>query len=161
MIRRALACTVMAASMAASMATGPAATAGVQSTTCTSQNRGRLDPGLTTSSADQSLRGHGTLSACSGGGVTSGTVRGRGHGSGSCFSFSGGIRFNITWDTAETSKGRIRFTIDNTGAAARGQIVSGKFAGEPISLSNVSFSILEGDCTSGVTKAELDATVSL
>jgi hypothetical protein len=154
--------TLLASILGAAVATAPAAGASVaaQSTTCKLKAIAKFKPGLTLSEQQQKIKASGTLSNCSGGGVSSAVFSGKGGGSMSCTSGSGTATLNVTWNTNETSV--VSLTVDVGAMSFSGMVTSGKFAGEPVSATNVSITPVKGDCFfSPVTKAKAKATASL
>ena len=160
MSRRVLACALVASSTAAIAFAAPAAHAApaAQSTTCNASLLLEFNPGLTLSEQDQRIRIGGSLDGCSGGGVNSATVAGKGRGSLSCTSGSAQAIINLTWDTSERSQ--VLVTVDTSGNI-NGSVTRGKFAGEAVSAS-LTVTSLNGDCVfTPVTKASATGTVAL
>jgi hypothetical protein len=153
----------MAASIVGVSALGAlAAPAGpsAQSTSCHLKAVLKFNPGLTFTEQQQKIRAMGKLTHCSGGGVTSATFRGKGGGSLSCTSGTGSATVTITWNTLETSV--VSLTLDVGNDTFSGTVVSGKFAGEDVTASDVTITPLEGDCVfTPVTKARVTASVAL
>jgi hypothetical protein len=142
---------------------GSAAQAGTatQSTSCTLSSVVTFNPGLDFSTEhQQTIKVRGKLKACVGGGVVSAAARGKGGGSLSCTSGTATVKLKLLWNTGETSV--VSLIVDLGAQSLSGTVASGKFAGETVSASNVSFMILAGDCfVTPVTKAKVKATVAL
>jgi hypothetical protein len=160
---RALVAAAMVASLTGTSALGAAwAKAGprAQSTSCHLKATLKFNPGLTFTEQQQKIRAKGKLSKCNGGGVSSATFAGKGSGKLSCTSGTGSATVNITWNTLETSV--VSLTLDVGNGTFSGTVVSGKFAGEDVSASNVTITPVEGDCFfTPVTKARVTASVAL
>jgi len=155
-MRRTMMCTLAIGTMLLSMAfAGPAAQAGIaQSTSCHLKTTVHFDPGLTGTERAQAIKAKGHLSNCNGGGVTGAYLKGKGSGSLSCTSGTATVNVRATWNTGETSK--ISLTVDLGNQTLSGSVTSGKFAGEDVSVSNVKFTVLAGDCFfTPVTKARV------
>jgi hypothetical protein len=130
-----------------------------QSTTCQLSATVTFDPGLTFTARDQAIKARGTLASCSGGGVTGGSLRGKGGGNLSCTSGTAKATATIRWNTGQSSTLRLR--VDVSSGSATGKVTAGKFAGEPAS-GDLTISPITGDCfNSPVTKASADGSVSL
>jgi hypothetical protein len=130
-----------------------------QSTTCDVSGTAKFTPGLTLSVQAEKVKVHGSLSGCSGGGVTSATVAGKAKGQLSCTSGTANGSLSVTWDTAETSL--IRFSVDVSSGSFSGTVASGKFAGEPVTGS-LTLTPITGDCfITPVTKASVSGTASI
>jgi len=160
MSRRVLAWALVASSTAAIAFAAPAAHAvpAAQSTTCNASFLLGFNPGLTLSERAQRIRVGGNLDGCSGGGVSSATVSGKGRGSLSCTSGTAQAIINLTWDTTERSQ--VLVTVDTSGNI-NGSVTRGKFAGETVSAS-LTITPLNGDCVfTPVTKASATGTVAL
>jgi hypothetical protein len=141
---------------------GPVAQAGTrtQSTTCNLNTTVNFSPGLGLSQSQQTVTAHGKLTHCNGGGVTKAKFKGSGGGNLSCTSGTGTATLKLKWNTGEKSK--VSLTIDLGSQTLSGSVVSGKFAGEDITVSNVTFTILSGDCVfTPVTAAQVTGTASL
>jgi hypothetical protein len=160
MLRRILASAAIAASLTMLVTAGSAqARPAVQSTTCSLSSILTFSPGLTFTAVDQTIKARGTLDSCSGGGVSSGTLRGRGGGTLSCTSGMAKAKAIITWDTSETSTVKLR--ADVSSGTVTGKVVAGKFSGEP-ATGDLTLTPIEGDCfSSPVTKASAEGPVSL
>ena len=159
--RRILASWVVAGTLAAMVfISSPAhARPSAQSTTCHLSAIVTFNPGLTFSAQDQIVRTRGTLDSCSGGGVTSATLRGKGAGSLSCTSGTAKATVTIHWNTAASSTLKLR--VDVGSGSATGRVTAGKFAGESASA-NLTLTPIDGDCfNTPVTKASADGSVSL
>lgn len=129
-----------------------------QSTTCSFDATATFDPGLTFPDQEQQIRLTGTLSGCVGGGVTGGTVVGRGGGVMSCLSGSGTGQFLLKWNTGERSGASIELTPDGT---LTGEVTKGKFAGEALT-GDLTAEPLDGDCFfSPVTQVHVFGSVSV
>ncbi len=158
---------LMAGTLLASIVGATAATATVagaspatQSTTCKLKAIAKFNPGLTLSQQQQKIKASGTLSNCSGGGVSSAIFSGKGSGNMSCTSGTGTATLNVTWNTSEASV--VSLTVDVGAMSFSGMVTSGKFAGEPVSATNVSITPINGDCFfTPVTKAKAKAKASL
>ena len=142
---------------------GPAAQAGTAaaSTSCSLSSVVSFSPGLDYSTEHpQKIKVKGKLTGCVGGGVASAKAKGKGGGSLSCTSGSATVSLKVKWNTGESST--VSLIVDLGSQSLSGTVASGKFAGETVSASNVSFTILQGDCFfSPVTKAQVDGTVAL
>ena len=161
-VRFLIAGTLLASILGATAATATVAGASpaAQSTTCKLKAIAKFNPGLTLSQQQQKIKASGTLSNCSGGGVSSAIFAGKGGGNMSCTSGTGTATLNVTWNTNETSV--VSLTVDVGAMSFSGMVTSGKFAGEPVSATNVSITPINGDCVfTPVTKAKAKATASL
>jgi hypothetical protein len=155
---------LVAAVIAASvgfLAPGPAVAAPGQSTACSGDLVVKLDPGLTFVTQRQRLLFQGTLSNCAGGGVTGGTVVGKGRAKASCTEGIVQALFRVRWDTGETSSIYVQGTLSLSGGSLTGTVTAGKFVGESVTASNISVTVLTGNCFTPVTKAELTADVGI
>lgn len=162
LVRLVTAGALLASLAGASMVSASAALArpAAQSTSCHMKAILKFNPGLTFNQAQQKIRVKGKLSNCQGGGVTSATFAGRGSGDLSCTSGTGNAKLNVVWNTLETSV--LSITIDIGSQSFSGTVTSGKFAGESLTASNITFTVLQGDCFfSPVTKARVTATVGV
>jgi hypothetical protein len=129
-----------------------------QSTTCDLDSTARFKPGLTLDVMAQKIKAGGKLTNCVGGGVSSAKIYARGKGQLSCTNGTAKLKFTITWNTSEKSKGT--FTADVSTGAISGMVKSGKFAGEDVS-GDVTLTPLQGDCvTTPVTKADVAGSLS-
>ncbi len=161
-MRKVLAGGLIAGMMLTVALAGPAAQAGTsaQSTTCRLSTIVNFDPGLTLTQSQQAITAKGKLTHCNGGGVTKAKVKGGGGGNLSCTSGTGTVTLKLRWNTGERSK--VSLTVDLGNQTLSGSVVSGKFAGEDISVNNVSFKILSGDCVfTPVTQAQVTGTAAL
>jgi hypothetical protein len=161
-VRRTLAGGLIAGLLLTVALSGPAAMAGTraQSTSCNLSTIVTFDPGLGLSQAQQKITAKGKLTQCNGGGVTKAKFKGKGGGSLSCTSGTGTITLKVKWNTKETSK--VSLTVDLGNQSLSGSVISGKFAGEDVTVSNVTFTILSGDCVfQPVTKAQVTGTAGL
>ncbi len=152
---------VLVAGVMASMAfVAPVAVArpATQSTTCDLKGSVKINPGLTFSVQAERIKLSGTLSGCSGGGVTGGTGAGKGKGNLSCTSGTATATIDITWNTTETST--VKMTVDVSNGSVSGTVSSGKFAGESVSGS-LTVQPTSGNCFTPVTKAKISGSVSL
>ena len=103
---------------------------------------------------------HGKLTGCNGGGVLSAKFRGKGGGTISCTSGIATIKLKNTWNTTETSVISLKADLGST--TLMGTVKKGKFAGEDVTATDVTFTPVDGNCiTSPLTKATITATVSL
>ncbi len=154
-MRRILAGGLVAATLSMLAIAAPAAQAApAQSTSCHLKAVVHFDPGLSGSESNQVIKTKGHLSNCSGGGVTGAYLKGKGSGSLSCTSGTGTVNLRVTWNTGETSK--VSLTVDLGNQTLSGSVTSGKFAGEDVSVSNVQFTVLAGDCFfTPITKARV------
>jgi len=161
-VRRALTGGLIAGVMLTFAFAGPAAQAGTtaQSTSCKLNTIVNFDPGLTLSQSQQVITAKGKLTHCNGGGVTRARFKGSGGGSLSCTSGTGTVTLKLRWNTGEKSK--VSLTVDLGNQTLSGSVVSGKFAGEDVTVSNVTFTILSGDCVfTPVTQAQVTGTAAL
>ena len=161
MLRRVLACALVAGSVGAFVFAAPVAqaTPRAQSTTCDANLLLRFRPGLTFNTRSQMIRISGSLSNCVGGGVASATViKGTGSGSISCTSGSASATINLMWNTGE--KSQVQGNVDVNGNVT-GTVTLGKFAGESVTAS-LTVTPLNGDCfLNPVTSASATGSVSL
>jgi hypothetical protein len=162
-MRRFLAGGLVAGIMLTMAFAAPAAQAGpaAQSTTCDMKATVTFNPGLNYSQEKTVvIRAHGKLTGCTGGGVLSAKFRGRGGGTISCTSGVATIKLKNTWNTTETSV--ISLKADLGAQSLSGTVKKGKFAGEDVTATSVTFTPVDGNCiTSPLTKATITATVSL
>jgi hypothetical protein len=161
-VRRVLTGGLIAGVMLTAAFAGPAAQAGTraQSTSCNLSTIVTFSPGLTLSQSQQAITAKGKLTHCNGGGVTKAKFHGSGGGNLSCTSGTGTVTLKLRWNTGEKSK--VSLTVDLGNQSLSGSVVSGKFAGEDVTVGNVSFTILSGDCVfTPVTEAQVTGTAGL
>ena len=162
-MRRFLAGGLVAGMMLSMSFAAPAAQArpAAQSTTCNMKATVTIDTGLNFSQEKTVvIKAKGKLTGCNGGGVISAKFRGKGGGTISCTSGTATIKLKNTWNTTETSI--ISLKADLGSQSLSGTVKRGKFAGEDVTATNVTFTPVDGDCiTVPLTKAAITATVSL
>ena len=113
-----------------------------------------ISPGLTTSNEFQQIRATGTLSGCSGGGVTSGTFTSHVKGDTSCTPTPGQQIEGITivhWDNGKTSVSKLTLTAtaNPTVVDVSSSVIGGLFRGDTF-VSQLSFTPTNAgaNCTS-------------
>src|SRR6266487_2999825 len=138
--------TMLALTMAASVAgaTGSLAQPAVQSTTCSLKANLTFDPGLLFAERQQVITAKGRLSGCIGSGVLSARFKGTGGGDLGCTSGTGSATIKVKWNTGEKSK--VSLTLDIGSQTFSGKVTGGKFKGESVTATNISFQPGSGDC---------------
>lgn len=158
MVRRFLSLVALSASLAVLPVIGVQADTGV-STVCSVDLTTTFDPGLNFSLRSQKIQGSGTAFDCVGGGVTSATVVARGRGEASCTTGTVVAGALVRWNTGDES--RIRIDIDIASGLAEGVVVSGLFAGDPVTA-DLTIEPTQGNCIiRPVTKARATGTVTI
>ena len=150
---------LVGALLLAAFAVPASASTGASSTTCNASLIASFRPGLTLSEQAEQIRVTGSLTDCSGGGVSSATVTGSGSGTLSCLSGTASGRFTVTWDTG--ARTLITGTVDVGAGTVTGTVSKGLFRGED-ATGTFTLTPLVGDCIfTPVTRAEADGTISV
>jgi hypothetical protein len=141
----------------------PAAQAGTrgQGTSCVLDSHVRFRPGLLQQDERRvSIRFRFQLTDCAGGGVASATGFGGGVGTLSCTTGDAVAKAEVDWNTGARSA--LNLIVDIGTGSLDGKVVSGRFKGDAMSVSDVSVTPLRGDCVHApLRRAEIAGSLAL